>query len=159
MEINFTCVKSAKVQTVIAAETEVNQDQSDIPSVAENIASCEWYSSIIQFLQKLEVSPDLTPNQARAIELKSIKFCINHKMLYQRDQYGVLLRCLDKEEVEQVMHHFHSSTCGGHHYWKTTSHKILREGYYWSVLFSYVCTFFVEIITSNRLISLTTNYN
>ena len=39
------------------------------------------------------------------------------------------------------MHHFHSSTCGGHHYWKTTAHKILKAGYYWPVLFADVCTF------------------
>ena len=63
MGINFTCVKSAKVQTVVAVETEVNQDHNDIPSVAKNISSCEWYSGIIHFLQKLEVSHNLTPNQ------------------------------------------------------------------------------------------------
>ena len=39
------------------------------------------------------------------------------------------------------MHHFHSSTCGGHHYWNTTAHKILRARYYWIVIFSNVCTF------------------
>ena len=82
MGINFTCVKSSKVQTVVVAETKVNQDQNDIPSVAENIYSCEWYSGIIHFLQKLEVSPDLTPNQARALKLKSVKFCIIDKLLY-----------------------------------------------------------------------------
>ena len=99
MGINFTCVKSTKVQTVVAAETKVNQDHNDIPSVAENISSCEWYSSIIQFLQKLEVSPDLTPNQARALKLKFVKFCIIDKLLYWRDQSRNLLRCLDKEEA------------------------------------------------------------
>eukprot|EP00253_Pinus_taeda_P030600 PITA_30600 len=39
------------------------------------------------------------------------------------------------------MHQFHSSICGGHHYWKTTAHKILRAGYYWPTLFSDVCSF------------------
>ena len=62
METKFTVVKSARVHTMIAAE--VDQDQNDIPPVAENLSSCEWYSGIIQFLQKLEVPPDLTPNQA-----------------------------------------------------------------------------------------------
>ena len=139
MGINFTDVKSAKVQTVVAVE--VDQDQNDIPSVAKNISSCEWYSGIIQFLQKLEVSLDLTPNQARALKLKSVKFCRIDKLLYWKDRSRILLRCLDKEEVEQVMHHFHSRTCGGHHYWETTAHKILRVGYYWLVLFANVCTF------------------
>ena len=85
---------------MIATETKVNQDQSDIPSVVENIASCECYSGITQFLQKLEVYPNLTPNQARALKLKSIKFCIIDKMLYWRDHSRVFPRCLDKEEVE-----------------------------------------------------------
>jgi hypothetical protein len=39
------------------------------------------------------------------------------------------------------MTEFHSSECGGHHYWKTTAHKILRAGYCWPSLFSDVCAF------------------
>ena len=39
------------------------------------------------------------------------------------------------------MEEFHSGQCGGHHYWKTTAHKILRAGYYWPSLFSDVYTF------------------
>jgi transposase InsO family protein len=31
---------------------------------------------------------------------------------------------------------FHSGLCGGHHSWKTTSHKILRAGYYWPTFFT-----------------------
>ena len=139
--INFTCVRSAKVQIVVAVETKVSQDQNNNPSIAENISSCEWYSGIIQFLLKLEVSPDLTPNQARALKLKSVKFCIIDNLLYWKDHSGILLRCLDKEDAEKVMHQFHSSTCGGHHYWKTISHEILKAGYYWPVLFVDVCTF------------------
>ena len=108
--------------------------------MAENLSSCEWYSGIIHFLQKLEIPPGLTPNQARALKLKYVKFCIFDKLLYWKDLSGVLLRCLDKEESDQVMHHFHSSTCGGHHYWKTIAHKILRTSYYWPVLFFGVCS-------------------
>ena len=62
--MNFTYVRSTKVQTMVAAETEENQDQNNSPAVAENISSCEWYTGIIQFFLKLEVPPDLTPNQA-----------------------------------------------------------------------------------------------
>jgi hypothetical protein len=36
---------------------------------------------------------------------------------------------------------FHNSECGGNHYWKTITHKILRAGYYWPSLFSDVCQF------------------
>jgi hypothetical protein len=39
------------------------------------------------------------------------------------------------------MSEFHNSECGGHHYWKTIAHKILRSGYYWPSLFSDVYEF------------------
>ena len=93
------------------------------------------------FPAKLEAPPGLTPNQARALKLKSVKFCIVDKLLYWKDLFGVLLRCLDKEESIQVMYHFHSSTCGGPNYWKTKAHNIMRARYYWPVLFTNVCTF------------------
>ena len=79
MGINFTPVKLEKVQTLVAKE--VDQDQNDIPPVAKSLSSCEWYSGIIQLLPKLEVPPDLTPNQARDLKLKSVKFCIIDKLL------------------------------------------------------------------------------
>jgi hypothetical protein len=34
---------------------------------------------------------------------------------------------------------FHGGLCGGHYFWKTTAHKILRAGYYWPTLFPDVC--------------------
>ena len=33
---------------------------------------------------------------------------------------------------------FHEGDCGGHHSWKVTANKILRVGFYWASLFSYV---------------------
>ena len=53
----------------------------------------------------------------------------------------MLLRCLDKGQSGEVIHQFHSSICGGHQYWKTTAHKILRAGYYWPTMFSDVFSF------------------
>ena len=49
--MNFTCVTSANLQTKVVAE--VVQDQNGIQQVADNLSSCEWYSGIIHFLQKL----------------------------------------------------------------------------------------------------------
>jgi len=111
-------------------------------SVAKNLASCDWYSTIVNFLLKLEIPPGLTQNQVKTIKLRVAKYCIHENLLYWRDPSGVLLRCLDKEQSMKVMQQFHSSMCGGHHYWKTTAHKILRAGYYWPTLFSNVFSFF-----------------
>ena len=109
--------------------------------MAENLATCEWYSSVVHFLQKLEVPPGHSSSQAWAIKLRLAKLCINKNLLYWKDPLGILLRCLDKGQSVEVMHQFHSSIYGRHHYWKTTTHKIIRAGYYWPTLFSDVFSF------------------
>jgi hypothetical protein len=99
------------LQTGVAVE-----EQHVSQQVAENLSSCEWYSGIVHFLQKLEVYPKLSMTQARALKLRAIKLCINDNLLYWKDPSSLLLRCLDKDESPEVMHRFHSSICGGHHY-------------------------------------------
>ena len=49
---------------------------------------------------------------------------------------GILLICLDKTEIEGVIFESHEGACGGQKYWKATTYKILRAGYYWPSLFS-----------------------
>jgi hypothetical protein len=34
---------------------------------------------------------------------------------------------------------FHDNLCGGHHFWRTTTYNILRDGYFWPSLFTAVC--------------------
>jgi len=110
-------------------------------SLAENLASCEWYSTIAQFLLELEAPLGLSLSQAKSIKLREAKYYIHEDLLYWRDPSGILLRCLDKEQSMEFMHQFHSSICGGHHYWKTTAHKVLRARYYWPTLFFDVFSF------------------
>eukprot|EP00253_Pinus_taeda_P007055 PITA_07055 len=104
--------------------------------------SAKWIAKFIEFdIEKLEVPPGLSSSQARTIRLRSTKFYIDQNLIYWKDPLGILLRCLDKEQSVEVIHQFHSSICGGHHYWKTIAHKILRVGYYWPTLFSDVFSF------------------
>jgi hypothetical protein len=49
------------------------------------------------------------------------------------------LRCLDPQESQRDITDFHDSLCGGHPFWRTTSYKILRDGYFWPSLFTDVC--------------------
>jgi len=136
LEINFIGVDSDVNQAKGATE-----EQGQHQSMAKNLVTCEWYSNIFDFLLKLKVPPELSSSQARTIKLRAARFCINKSLLYWRDPSRILLRCLDKEQYVKVMHQFHSSICGGHHYWKTTAHKILRVWYYWPTLFSDVFSF------------------
>ena len=56
--------------------------------------------------------------------------------LYWKDPTGILLKCVDEEEAQRIMIEMHAGTCGGYLYWKYTTNKILKAGYYWPTLFS-----------------------
>lgn len=47
----------------------------------------------------------------------------------------MLLNCLLEEEVKRVIEEFHKGDCRGHHYWKATTNKILRERCFWPTMF------------------------
>ena len=64
------------------------------------------------------------------------KYCLIDQQLLWKDPGGVLLICLDKPEIEDVISESHEGACGGHKYWKENSYKILTSAYYWPSLFS-----------------------
>jgi hypothetical protein len=105
------------------------------PQKEPPLARCPWYKDIIYFLQELRPPDDLQRNKARHLKLKAVRYCLIDQVLYWKDPLGVLLKCMDPQEVDRIMVEFHSDLCGGHYSWKTTTHKILRTGYYWLTLF------------------------
>jgi hypothetical protein len=111
LDINFIGENSVNLQMELGENGQHSNQQ-----VAEQLSSCGWYSCIIHFLQNLEVPPKLSMTQARSLKLRAIKFCICNNLLYWKDPVDLLLRCLDKEELVEVTHRFHSSVCGCHHY-------------------------------------------
>jgi len=103
------------------------------------LVECSWYKDIIYLLQNLQPPPSIEKDKVRSLKLKAVNYYINDQLLYWKDPSGILLRCLHLEEARQVMSEFHESLCGGHHFWRTTTYKILRAGYYWPQLFTVVC--------------------
>jgi hypothetical protein len=87
-------------------------------------------------LENLQAPLGVSNTKARFLKLKAIKFCILDNSLYWKDPRGILLRCLLEDDVKRAMQEFHKGDCRGHHYWKTTTHKIRREGYYWPTIFT-----------------------
>ena len=65
-----------------------------------------------------------------------MNFCIYEHNLFWKDHVGILLRCVDDEEVKAIKTEMHEGVCRGHRYWKVATFKILREGYYWPKIFS-----------------------
>jgi hypothetical protein len=103
------------------------------------LAKCPWYKDVIYFLQELRPPDGLQKSKARALKLKAVRYCLIDQALYWKDPLGVLLKCLGPPEAEMIMAEFHNGLCGGHHFWRATTHKILRAGYYWPTVFTDVC--------------------
>jgi hypothetical protein len=116
------------------AESSSQSSQGDL-----SLAECNWYIDILYFLQELKPPVGMGKSKARSLKLKAVRYFLIDHVLYWRDPLGVFLRCLNPQEAQKVMFDFHNGLCGGHHFWKTTAHKILRVGYYWPTLFIDVC--------------------
>ena len=56
-------------------------------------------------------------------------------VLFRQNYDKVLLRCLEKDDVEHILTELHDRSAGGHFSGETTAHKVLRAGYYWPTLF------------------------
>ena len=84
----------------------------------------------------LQCPEHLDNKAARSLKLKTTKYCLIEQQLFWKYPGGILLRCLDKPKIEGVIYESHEGACGGHKYWKATTYKILRAGYYWPSLFS-----------------------
>ena len=67
--------------------------------------------------------------------LKSTQYQMIDWVLFHQNYDNVLLRCLEKEDVNHVLTELHDGPTGGHFDGETTAHKVLRAGYSWPTLF------------------------
>ena len=54
--------------------------------------------------------------------------------LFRKNCDNVLLRCLEKDDVEHILTELHDGLASSHFSGETTAHKVLRAGYYWPTL-------------------------
>jgi hypothetical protein len=80
-------------------------------------------------------SRDISLEKSIETESWEILFDIGRIGLDWRNPKGLVLRCVDHMEAKRFMIELHSGLCGGHYATRTTTHKILREGYYWPGIF------------------------
>ena len=113
-----------------------NDSEQSVLDELQRLEQHPWYTNIIFFLCNLTCPDHLLGHKRRALTLKATKYCLTKDGLGCRNPDGLILRCVDELESKKFMVEFHSGFCGGHFAAKTTTHKILRPGYYWPNLFS-----------------------
>ena len=93
------------------------------------------YADIIYYLKNGYAPPNLDHTKKRALRIKAKQYQLVNDVLFRIHYDSVLLRCLEKVEVEKVLQELHDGPAGGHYAGDATSYKILRVGYYWPTLF------------------------
>ena len=58
-------------------------------------------------------------------------------VLFRQNYDKVLLRCLEKDDVEHILIELQDGLIGNHFSEETITHKVSRAGYYWPSLFKY----------------------
>ena len=84
----------------IQEELQAEQEKENI--MVQYVEST-WYADIVNFLLYLQSPEHLDRKEIRSLKLKATKYCLVDQQLYWKDPGGILLRCLDKSEVEEVI--------------------------------------------------------
>jgi hypothetical protein len=93
------------------------------------------YGNLSYLLHHGTCPENLNPRERRVIRLKSTQYHLINSMLFHVNYDGVLLICLEHDDVEKVPKELHDDPIGGNFVGETMTHKILRVGYYWPTLF------------------------
>eukprot|EP00253_Pinus_taeda_P015652 PITA_15652 len=93
------------------------------------------YVDIIFYLKNGYAPSNMNYKKKRALRLKAKQYQLINDVVFRINYDSVLLRCLDKSEAEKVLQELHDGPACGHYAGDATTHKILRVGYYWPILF------------------------
>ena len=107
----------------------------------ENQDKLPWYHDIYQFMSCGAYPETATTKDRRALRHLATRFVIYGDTLYRRSPNGLLLLCLDRASVDQVMREVHAGVCGPHMGGHMLARKIMRTSYFWLTMETYCCQF------------------
>jgi hypothetical protein len=77
----------------------------------------------------------MNPKERRTLKMKVNQYVLIADILFRRNFDGILLRCIDENQAQELIREFHEGICGGHFAPTATTHKIIRAGFYWPSIF------------------------
>jgi hypothetical protein len=94
-----------------------------------------WYNDLKYYLTHGSSLNHLDAHKKRDLRLKYAQYQLIDGVLFRQNYDQVLLRCLEKDNAKHILIELHDGPVGGHFSGETTTHKVLRVGYYWPTLF------------------------
>jgi hypothetical protein len=87
-----------------------------------------WYENLSYFLHHRTCPENLNHRERRALRLKYSQYRITNFVHFRMNYDGVILICLEQDDVEKVSKEFHDRPTSGNFAGETVAHKILRQG-------------------------------
>jgi ribonuclease HI len=90
----------------------------------------DWRFPILEWLVEGKLPSDQT--EARHIARRAKACVLIDGELYKRGAYGILMRCIPRNQGCELLQEIHAGTCGHHAGPRTLVGKAFRQGFYWS---------------------------
>jgi len=93
------------------------------------------YAEIMNYLSTKNFPSDFTDKQKARLIQRSRPYTLLDGILFKLGYDGILRRCINPSEIEDVLKGCHESSCGGHFAGFVTAKKALHSGHWWPSLF------------------------
>ena len=90
-----------------------------------------WFYDIQKFIEESKYPEEANSKDKYALCALARNYASHDGVLYKRILNGTQLRCLKKDEADEVMRKIHAGVCGSHMNGIILAKKIVRQGYYW----------------------------
>ncbi|GAU32930.1 hypothetical protein TSUD_152910 [Trifolium subterraneum] len=102
-----------------------------------------WFADMANFKAGNEIPEEYSYQQKKKFFRDANFYFWDDPYLFKVGQDGLIRRCVDDDEAQSIMWHYHSSPYGGHHSGPRTAAKVLQSGFFWPTLFK-DCVEFVQ---------------
>jgi hypothetical protein len=89
-----------------------------------------WMNPIRMFLCNQPLSDDNA--KVEHIACKAKMYHLTDRELYRQGTNGMMMRCISREEVIQLLQNIHSSVCRSHSSWCSIIGKVFMHSFYWT---------------------------
>jgi hypothetical protein len=124
-----------KFMTRIEAVNTSSTDGLNIVIQKKSLENSEWYKHIIFYFKSGQFPPEMSSKERITLKMKINNYVMVSGVLFRNFFDGVLLRSLDHIIAMKLIQESHKGICGGHFSPVMTTHKIIRAGFYWPMLF------------------------
>ena len=99
------------------------------PVLAAGPSRPVWAEDIWKYLHHRDLPDD--DKSAECIARRAKMYVLVNGELYRRWENGVLLRCISREEGQELLTDIHKGLCSHHVASRAMAEKAMRQGFYW----------------------------